>query len=982
MSKLLHIGLMTTTCRFDLPDFRAINQAWVSPLKHSSGNKSTAEAPMVSTDPLKLVPSGLPTSVSSRLPAAPSMSREAKRKRKRETVQKILLTDAETPKHSTVQVQALSLLTQGEREMAIAKKPRTRRNDRQKRGKRKSGSTPANRHASPGTETLQTPRRKESKKAETREQPIRQVKSVPTIEYSDAKTCAEAGRPLEDCSTEGSSSNPTAKIHPSKSPSFGSPDSTKEKEQDHTWSPSQSDLEDMDSDVPSADSPSRSPRKRSSTGSLTGRYSSKKPKSDLSSSSYTEENSPLTPKSEPFEPLGHPCRQQESYKQRSPSPSICNANIRRQKLEEHSLVEQPKAEHLHQEYRRIKILYLAERRKLKGKGRQGSPDDERNDPGHCRSKRKLEEETGGNAMQFSKKQKIDESMTENAEACGALDPHPGSQLRESDLALHGHRGIEAALDKSLQTNTLRQKAVAKSKEEPQAEVAAHRPFDQMAHDGSEGSNWITDTTSALASQTARGPQGVEPASIVTGKSAAQRTEGNNFNERWKRSFERREVAAPEPRGKCTCAMLPEYFTPRRNAVPSLASWPGGHLEFFEHVKQISSCRGHPKHVVNGCQEILRRGDYQNWNDGQALGPALDFADKFLSSTSASAGSSTSRGRAQSSIAPQTFYGHQLNFRQLPGHCSPPRSAPTTSETISSKNDSLALLPMSANILGKLTPPNSLPLGTKEKGNVDPPNHEAGEIPGETSSSSTTKTCRTTSIASSPLGTKQQQPETGDLSASDDPFSDNEGQSLEEGSKACEDPQDRPLTRSHVDIQRKRHQSLPADLARKKSAASNERVSSSYVQTPQVRALQALSFDAGLPGSVRKEIVHLVKETVDKHLPRLGGTPADQANIPTTRTIASNRAAKQPSRKRGKKSTRERQKRYPKLSRDVPLAERKPDEAIIEIGKIINPYGRHKQAPYVFSWHGRLYAEYLYLLEYPNADSPPAWNLKQISRMRR
>lgn len=52
---------------------------------------------------------------------------------------------------------------------------------------------------------------------------------------------------------------------------------------------------------------------------------------------------------------------------------------------------------------------------------------------------------------------------------------------------------------------------------------------------------------------------------------------------------------------------------------------------------------------------------------------------------------------------------------------------------------------------------------------------------------------------------------------------------------------------------------------------------------------------------------------------------------------------------------------PKLSKDVPHAERKPDEELVRIGRYKTPRIRYESAPYAFRECGKLYAEYRYLL---------------------
>ena len=69
-------------------------------------------------------------------------------------------------------------------------------------------------------------------------------------------------------------------------------------------------------------------------------------------------------------------------------------------------------------------------------------------------------------------------------------------------------------------------------------------------------------------------------------------------------------------------------------------------------------------------------------------------------------------------------------------------------------------------------------------------------------------------------------------------------------------------------------------------------------------------------------------------------------------------------------------RLPTLPRAVPPGTtRLSDAELIEIGKKINHYERHRGAPYAFSWRGRLYADYDYLL------GRAGWDFKEKARVK-
>ena len=75
-------------------------------------------------------------------------------------------------------------------------------------------------------------------------------------------------------------------------------------------------------------------------------------------------------------------------------------------------------------------------------------------------------------------------------------------------------------------------------------------------------------------------------------------------------------------------------------------------------------------------------------------------------------------------------------------------------------------------------------------------------------------------------------------------------------------------------------------------------------------------------------------------------------------------------------------RFPPLPRAVPPGTtRLSDAELIEIGKRINGYERHTGAPYAFSWRGRLYAEYDYLMDLVDNRGRAGWDFKEKARLK-
>ena len=93
------------------------------------------------------------------------------------------------------------------------------------------------------------------------------------------------------------------------------------------------------------------------------------------------------------------------------------------------------------------------------------------------------------------------------------------------------------------------------------------------------------------------------------------------------------------------------------------------------------------------------------------------------------------------------------------------------------------------------------------------------------------------------------------------------------------------------------------------------------------------------------------------------------------------AEQQPPQRKRRPSLQERKRRQPELPRDVPRHQRLSDRRLIEVGKRLNRYQRHVGAPYTFSWRGRLFAEYDYLLTRLNADESHGCDAKEKARVK-
>ena len=87
------------------------------------------------------------------------------------------------------------------------------------------------------------------------------------------------------------------------------------------------------------------------------------------------------------------------------------------------------------------------------------------------------------------------------------------------------------------------------------------------------------------------------------------------------------------------------------------------------------------------------------------------------------------------------------------------------------------------------------------------------------------------------------------------------------------------------------------------------------------------------------------------------------------------------RRSSKATTAKKQSRrdYPKLSRKVPRAERCNSQELITVGRTVNAYQRHWQAPYAFSRRGHLRAKYHYLVDSVDAKGCK-WSGKETARV--
>lgn len=73
-------------------------------------------------------------------------------------------------------------------------------------------------------------------------------------------------------------------------------------------------------------------------------------------------------------------------------------------------------------------------------------------------------------------------------------------------------------------------------------------------------------------------------------------------------------------------------------------------------------------------------------------------------------------------------------------------------------------------------------------------------------------------------------------------------------------------------------------------------------------------------------------------------------------------------------------RQPGLPSNVPMALRKSDQELIQVGKLPNPYERHQRAPYAFTRLGHVRTAYLGLGDAVDAAGASVWTWHELRRM--
>ena len=678
---------------------------------------------------------------------------------------------------------------------------------------------------------------------------------------------------------------PSIEYSPRKPTSSPTTEFTNDRADDSDYVPSKADLADISMSSASNTPSRRSPRKHLGKCPDTG----SSPRDSSAPVSIERQNLPTVAAAISAKP---------------PSPSLWSSPLRQKLYEQDEIVELPRPvfeyEQGKKELRLKREAMRAEKRKEKGKFAE-LRSIESHELTQKRDKRKLEEQ-----LDQDKRHKRQKSRKSEKNEVPQTSKQ-GSAQWSSKTGIEGRP--EGSKNKKVQPSSQAQ-ASAKAQHFPLHDAQLDQPRDQVPkHRG--------------------------------GKKRSSKRD-------CRESLKRREVSVPGSFRPCLCSDLPDYFTRDPSYVPRLKDWPVGRLVFFEHVKQISTCRGsiHPPHVVSACRKILEESGYPE---------QFPFT---------SGRNDSNPRRAQSSIAPPVFYGkrsgcqpdlstgssvHQLR-QDGNTECSP-------SKTLSAHNRGEAVRTHDTPLTGQssksakepcnyLTLPNSLSLGQKRR--IDEPSHPR-ESNGPPSGQENVDVRQTSKI-------------------------------LPDASSVLDRPQ------RSFEAQRQRHQSAPVNAVSRNTAVSERDLLLPSRPKRHDNALQEISNNAILQ---RVDELQKLQRAILERLPAIVPTQVAAAG-PVSAAAASATAPAQggngvdqaPARRRKKKLSRaERQLKFPKLNRNVPEHLRHTDDQITEIGRIVHWYERHAEAPEAFDYDGRLYAKYKPLLV-RIVDGVPVWTAEEISRITR
>lgn len=609
------------------------------------------------------------------------------------------------------------------------------------------------------------------------------------------------------------------------------------------------------------------------------------------------------------------------------SPSLWSSPVRQKLYEQDEFVELPgpvfEYEQGKKQLRIKKETMIAEKRKEKGK---------------AVDQRSIEETCG--SRQKSDKRKAQSQMEQNK----PRKRRKSKKLRPEELAHDGRFPSEVP-----QPSKQRSSRWSSEGRTTDGQMRRYRPVSVKAEDRSDTPDPPSKMGIEARSESSKNKE-VQPSSQASAKAQhfpvhdaqldkpgeqPSRNKGRKKRrpkQDCRESFKRREVSVPESFRRCSCTELPEYFTRDPSYVPRLRDWPVGRLIFFEHVKQISTCRGsiHPAHVVRACRKILEESNYPE---------QFPFGS----------------GRAQSSIPPPVFYGKRSGCQpdastgnsvrqpQQNGNtgCLPSKTLPVRNRGETARAHGAPSVGQSSKYI---IPSNSSPLGQRRKAGV--PSHPCE--------------CNDSPSGQENVGARQP------------------SKILPEDSSVVDRPE------RSFGAQRRRHQSVPVNAFSRNTHVDERIYSGAPAPQRHNNALHEISNNVVFQRRIEQRL-EAIEKAIQGCRPATAPTQiaaAEPVAAPAPRTAAAAQgvdgAEQAPaSRKRKRPSHAERQLKNPKLSRNVPQHLIHTDAEIIEIGKIVNAYKRHAAAPEAFDWTGRLYSNYKRLMA---VDGVLVWTVDEIKRL--
>ena len=188
--------------------------------------------------------------------------------------------------------------------------------------------------------------------------------------------------------------------------------------------------------------------------------------------------------------------------------------------------------------------------------------------------------------------------------------------------------------------------------------------------------------------------------------------------------------------------------------------------------------------------------------------------------------------------------------------------------------------------------------------------------------------------------------------------------------------------------RRRHQSVPLTiLSRSTNGNERDHLLSSAPKWPD-NALREISNNAAILRRLDEleKLQRAILERLPATAPTQSTTPGSvPAPTPSTATAAQAEHGIDPASAGSERQDpphAERQRKRPKLDRNVPAHLRLSDERIVEIGRIVARYERHEKAPQAFDERGRFYAEYKRLLSRTDDGGGLVWTPDEIRRLTR